>query len=44
MWLAIIGLVKSSRSPTPLARFTCRKNGWSNCSGVISSQTLSSFS
>src|ERR1700675_3731734 len=43
MYERSIGLRNGSRSPIPCVRLACRKNGWSNCSGLISSQTFSSL-
>src|ERR1700694_3801737 len=43
MYERSIGLRNGSRSPMPCVRLSCRKNGWSNWSGLISSQTFSSL-
>src|SRR5450759_2896494 len=43
MYERSIGLRNGWRSPMPCVRLACRKNGWSNCSGLISSQTFSSL-
>src|SRR6266700_631534 len=43
MYERSIWLRNGSRSPTPCVRLSCRKNGWSNWCGLISSQTFSSL-
>src|SRR6202171_6595316 len=43
MYERSIELRNGSRSPMPCVRLSCRKNGWSNWSGLISSQTFSSL-
>ena len=42
--LSTIRPPKNHFSPRPLDKLKAKKNGWSNCSGLISIQTLSSRS